>query len=79
MAKSDEQLIIQWLQTHDLIKHSTLERQCGMPQGCLYKIINGSIEFPIHHIPALLNALKPYGVNILNLRHESTLASKVNK
>jgi predicted transcriptional regulator len=67
---TDEEKIITWLKEHDLIKHLALERKCGMPQGCLYKIIHGKIEFPPHHIPTIAKQLKPYGFS-LNSKQQS--------
>jgi hypothetical protein len=53
--------IIDWLKEHQLIKHALLEKECNMPQGCIYKIINGKIDMPSRHVPVLAESLKKYG------------------
>jgi hypothetical protein len=64
MKKSDEQKILDWLREHDLIKHLALEKKCGMPQGCIYKAMNGRISLPEKHMILMVEELQKYGLNM---------------
>jgi hypothetical protein len=62
MKASDQ--IINWLNTHDLIKIKALEEKCGLPQSCIARVNAGKINLPPHHVPALMKELKKYGLVI---------------
>lgn len=59
MTKADQ--VMNWLAEHDLIKWGPLEVKCSLPQGCIYKAMNGKIALPEHHAYFLEKELRHYG------------------
>lgn len=54
--------VVEWLQLHDLINVTKLERKCDIPHGSIANAIAGRMErLSDKHLPKLIELLRDYG------------------
>jgi hypothetical protein len=60
---TENEKIINWLKSRDLISINALEKKCGLAQGTISKVLNRKENRNLNekHIPILRETLKLYG------------------